>query len=114
MSRLIIVTLVMLLSGCAGLNADKQRQTSSNTRFDLPMGALTLVVDDEGKFISARAFGLAEVLSDTAAGKEAAMTAAALRARRTLVEFLSNEITSSQSINQIARASSSDHTYVQR
>ena len=107
-----VVGLMLLVSGCSSLSS-KHNDRDTEVSFQQPNGGLTLVVDSEGNLVSVKAIATAEVLSDSAAGKEAAVTVASSRAKRTLTEFINNDIKSSNVIDSVAKATNENNTYAQ-
>jgi len=106
---LIVASLIAALSGCATTGGSGETEMG----FQRPNGNLTLTVDGNGNFVSIKTIATAEVLSDTAAGKEAAVAVAIARGKRNLSEFMSDGIKSDTSIEQIANATHEDNKYAQ-
>jgi len=115
MSRFIVVlSLMFMIAGCSTTTENqggKGRDTEIG--FNLPNGSLLLVVDGDGNFVSVKSSGAAQVLSDDPSAKEAAVTVATARAKRTLAEFMSDQLSSSNAINQIVHATGEGDTYAQ-
>lgn len=109
---LFVVGLIVALAGCSS-PGPKRQAADAEMGFNMPNGSLTLVIDGDGNFVSAKSVASAQVLSNTLAGKEAAVTVASSRAKRTLAEFMNNEITSSNVVDQVANATNTDNTYAQ-
>jgi uncharacterized protein YceK len=109
---LLVVGLITAMAGCGTLGS-KNSGSEAEMAFNMPNGSLTLKVDANGEFVSAKTIATAEVLSNTSAGKEAAITVATGRAKRTLAAFMSNDIKATDTVNQIANATNTDDTYAQ-
>jgi hypothetical protein len=110
---IVIAALICALAGCTSASRKPEGAETSSIGFDLPNGSLTLVVDGSGNFVSAKTSASAQVLNDTPAGHEAAVTVATSRAKRTLAEFMTDQVKSNNSIDQIAHATSEGNTYAQ-
>ncbi len=108
-----IIAWSLIVAGCSTPKVDQNRPFVSEIGFDMPNGALTLTIDSEGNFVSAKTFATAQVLDDTPAAHEAAVIAAQSRAKRTLAEFMSDHIRSNNSVNQIVNATNESKTYAQ-
>ncbi|HET8688260.1 MAG TPA: hypothetical protein VFM18_16665 [Methanosarcina sp.] len=106
--------LATLMAGCGTTGATKhaEQKAVSNDGFDMKQGNITLHMKGE-ELVGITSIATAQVLSDTGAGKEAAVTTATLRAKRNIVEFIENGMKSQEVLTQIATATHSDNTYSQ-
>ncbi len=108
------MALTALIIGCSSTSSKHGgKDGDAEIGFNMPNGSLILVVDGDGEFVSIKSSASAQVLSDTPAGKEAAVTVAKARAKRNIAEFMSDQIKSSDVISLIANATQNENTYAQ-
>jgi hypothetical protein len=116
MKTLIAAMCVLALAGCASTDSKQQDASSSadksgiesrrlaETAFEEAGGTLKLIFDAQGNWVRITTTGTAAMTDDTPGGRESAMMIATMRAKRTVAEFLSNEVRSSKTMTRIARS----------
>jgi hypothetical protein len=116
MKTLIAAMCVLALAGCASTDSKQQDASSSadksgiesrrlaETAFEEAGGTLKLVFDAQGNWVRITTTGTAAMTDDSLNGRESAMMIATMRAKRTVAEFLSNEVRSSKTMTRIARS----------
>lgn len=107
----LIAALSVSLIGCS--STAKNKWQGGEVGFTMPDGALTIIINDQGQFISAKSTASAQVLSNTPAAAEAAVTVATARAKRSIAQFISEDIKSSNAVNQIADATNESTSFGQ-
>lgn len=116
MKSLLASILVLALAACSNLGGKPQDVTESNPKqvgtapklaesdFQESGGALNLVFDAQGNWVKITSKGTADLASDTPSGRETAMMIATMRAKRTVAEFMNNDIRSTKALTRIARS----------
>jgi hypothetical protein len=111
MNKLILSLFVVItVVGCA--STSKQ---ANNASLDLPIktadaefleanGPLKLSFDEKGRWVTIETSATAPLSFDAAEGRELAFKIATMRAKRNLVEFLSNDLKSSKSLRTISKS----------
>lgn len=114
MKALIVTVLALVLTACSS-TGDKQagsadtRAGAAATRlaestFDGTAGTLNLVFDDQGNWAKITAKGTASLSEDTPSARETALMIATMRAKRSVAEFLNNDVKSSKILTRVARS----------
>lgn len=108
----------LIASGCSSAppkvaSAKHHHRRPVDATFDQPNGSIKLSFDADGNFTALKSTSVAPILADTAAGDQAAITVAAAQAKRNIAEFLSNEIHSTKTITNLAKASDAGNSYAQ-
>jgi hypothetical protein len=107
----IAVTGALLIAGCNGtteIKPDKDPSAEVNkpkpvsTVFNRPKGPTQIEFGMDGQFVSITATGTAPIAGNNAYSIEQAVTAATLRAKRNLSEFLTEEMNTQRTINVIS------------
>ena len=113
MKALIVTVLALVLSACASTtkqagNADAKAGAAASrlaeSSFDGTSGTLNLVFDDQGNWTKITAKGTASLGEDTPSARETALMIATLRAKRSVAEFLNNDVRSSKTLTRVARS----------
>ena len=113
MKALIVTVLTLTLSACASTteqagNADTKAGAAASrlaeSSFDGTSGTLNLVFDDQGNWTKITAKGTASLGEDTPSARETALMIATLRAKRSVAEFLNNDVRSSKTLTRVARS----------
>ncbi len=117
MKRLTILITALSLLGCAtgnGLpNPDSPARTGeassprAESEFVESSGTLHLVFDAEGNWQKIVAKGSADLSGDSATARESALMIATMHAKRTVAEFMNNDVKSSKTLDRIAKTYSS-------
>lgn len=113
MKALIVTVLALVLTACSS-TGDKQavkadtRAGAAATRLaestvDGTSGTLNLVFDDQGNWTKITAKGTASLGEDTPSARETALMIATMRAKRSVAEFLNNDVKSSKTLTRVAR-----------
>ena len=76
----------------------------AESTFDGTSGTLNLVFDDQGNWTKITAKGTASLGEDTPSARETALMIATLRAKRSVAEFLNNDVKSSKTLTRVARS----------
>ncbi len=114
MKALILTTLALVLTACSSI-ATKQEGTAdtkagaaatrlAESTFDGTGGTLNLVFDDQGSWTKITAKGTASLGEDTPSARETALMIATMRAKRSVAEFLNNDVKSSKTLTRVARS----------
>jgi hypothetical protein len=113
MKALIVTVLALTLSACASTtkqagNADTRAGAAATrlaeSTFDGTAGTLNLVFDDQGNWTKITAKGAASLIEDTPSARETALMIATMRAKRSVAEFLNNDVRSSKTLTRVARS----------
>lgn len=113
MKALIATVLALALSACASTtkqagNADTKvggaATRLAESTFDGSTGTLNLVFDDQGNWTKITAKGTASLSEDTPSARETALMIATMRAKRSVAEFLNNDVKSSKTLTRVARS----------
>ena len=111
MKKLIIsLILVIGVVGCAATtkqaNNDAQdlQSKTADAEFLEANGPLKLSFDEKGRWLTIETSATAPLSFDAAEGRELAFKIATMRAKRNLVEFLSNDLKSSKSLRTISKS----------
>lgn len=114
MKALIVTALALVLTACssagdkqAGNAALKSGVTATRlaeSTFDGTAGTLNLVFDEQGNWTRITAKGSASLSGDTPSARETALTIATMRAKRSVAEFLNNDVKSSKTLTRVARS----------
>ncbi len=117
MKRLTILITALSLLGCATGNGlpspDSPARTGeasspqAESEFVESSGTLHLVFDAEGNWQKIVAKGSADLSGDSATARESALMVATMRAKRTVAEFMNNDVKSSKTLDRIAKTYSS-------
>ncbi|MDZ7584251.1 MAG: hypothetical protein U0938_05400 [Thiobacillus sp.] len=113
MKTLIVTALALVLTACSS-TGDKQagsadtKTSAAATRlaestFDGTGGTLNLMFDDQGNWTKITARGTASLSEDTPSARETALMIATMRAKRSVAEFLNNDVKSSKTLTRVAR-----------
>jgi len=94
---------VLAVAGCSIMDPKPGDKDGTDAGVTQDFGTVSLTVDAKGRFVNLRTDAVAQVREDSPAGKEAAMTVAAARARRNIVEFLTMELKSNEAISTFAK-----------
>ncbi len=114
MKALILTTLALVLTACSSI-ATKQEGTADSkagaaatrlaeSSFEEAGGTLNLVFDDQGSWTKITAKGTASLGEDTPSARETALMIATMRAKRSVAEFLNNDVKSSKTLTRVARS----------
>ncbi len=117
MKRLTILITALSLLGCATGNGfpnpdspartDEASSPQTESEFLESSGTLHLVFDAEGNWQKIVAKGSADLSGDSATARESALMVATMRAKRTVAEFMNNDVKSSKTLDRIAKTYSS-------
>lgn len=80
------------------------QQSQAELTFQETNGALRLNFDANGNWVSIRATATADMQDDSPSSRESALMIATMRAKRTVAEFLNNDVKSFKSLNRIAKS----------
>lgn len=67
-------------------------------------GTVNLMFDAKGNWVRIKAVGTASLSDDSPATRETALLIASMRAKRTIAEFLNNDVKASRTLTRIARS----------
>lgn len=116
MKALIVTILALAMAACSSTGSKQASNTDSVIRpdaaasrlaesaFDGSSGTLNLVFDDQGNWVNITSKGTASLSADTPSGRETALMIATMRAKRTVTEFLSNDVKSTKTLTRVARS----------
>ncbi len=116
MKALIVSALALVLAACSSTgtkqagNTDPAAKTGvvatrlAESSFDGSGGTLNLVFDDQGNWVKITAKGTASLSEDTSSARETALTNATMRAKRSVAEFLNNDVKSTKTMTRVARS----------
>ena len=117
MKRLTILITALSLLGCATGNGlpnpdspaitDEASSPQAESEFVESSGTLHLVFDAEGNWQKIVAKGSADLSGDSSTARESALMIATMRAKRTVAEFMNNDVKSSKTLDRIAKTYSS-------
>ncbi len=117
MKRLTILITVLSLLGCATGNrlphpdspakTDEASSPQTESVFLETSGTLHLVFDADGNWQKIVASGSADLSGDSPTARESALMIATMRAKRTVAEFMNNDVKSSKTLDRIAKTYSS-------
>ena len=117
MKQLTILITALSLLGCATGNGlqhpdspartDEASSPQAESEFVESSGTLHLVFDAEGNWQKIVAKGSADLSGDSATARESALMIATMRAKRTVAEFMNNDVKSSKTLDRIAKTYSS-------
>ena len=117
MKRLTILITVLSLLGCATGNrlphpdspakTDEASSPQTESVFLETSGTLHLVFDADGNWQKIVASGSADLSGDSPTARESALMIAIMRAKRTIAEFMNNDVKSSKTLDRIAKTYSS-------
>lgn len=117
MKRLTILITALALLGCATgssspnpdfpAKAEKASSPQAESVFLESSGTLNLVFDTDGNWQKIVAKGSADLSGDSPTARESALMIATMRAKRTVAEFLNNDVKSSKTLERIAKTYSS-------
>jgi len=101
---------VLLLSACGtqDIKPDKDPSAEVNkpkpvsTVFNRPVGPTTIEFTPTGEFVSITAKGVAPIAGNNAYSVEQAVTAATLRAKRNLAEFIATDMQTQRTVNVLS------------
>jgi hypothetical protein len=116
MKALIVTALALVLTACSS-TATKQASNAepaaksgaavtrlAESAFDGTGGTLNLVFDDQGNWTKITAKGTASLSEETPSARETALMIATMRAKRSVAEFLNNDVKSSKTLTRVARS----------
>lgn len=115
MKAFVAMLFAAVLAGCSGTvprhqpntaGTDKPELSSATAEsaFQESTGTLNLVFDAQGNWVRLSAKGSAGLADDSPSSRESALMIASLRAKRTLVEFLSSQVKSETTVRRIAKS----------
>lgn len=116
MNIVIVTILALALAACSStgskqaskpdvaIKPDAAASRLAESAFDGSSGTLNLVFDDQGNWVKITSKGTASLGIDTPSGRETALMIATMRAKRTVTEFLSNEVKSTKTLTRVARS----------
>lgn len=110
MKALIVTVLALVLTACSStgdkqtVKADTRATRVAESTFDGTAGTLNLVFDDQGNWTKITAKGTASLSGDTTSARETALMIATMRAKRSVAEFLNNDVKSSKTLTRVARS----------
>lgn len=116
MRTLIVTILALAMAACSSTGSKQASNTDSaispdaaasrlaESAFDGGSGTLNLVFDDQGNWVKITSKGTASLSADTSSGRETALMVATMRAKRTVTEFLSNDVKSTKTLTRVARS----------
>jgi len=117
MKPLIALFMGIVLSACSSTGSkppaaapEKAEKTDANatqlaeSSFQESNGTLAVVFDAKGNWVRLTAVGSASLADDSPGAIETALMIAAMRAKRTVGEFISNDVRSSKTLTRIARS----------
>jgi uncharacterized lipoprotein YmbA len=126
MKALTVTILALSLAACSSTATKQAGNTDPTSKagtaatrfaessFDGTAGTLNLVFDDQGNWTKITAKGTASLGEDTSSARETSLMIATLRAKRSVAEFLNNDVKSSKTLTRVARsyarAFQSEHT----
>lgn len=108
MKTAIVIFFAILLSACSSFGVKTESKTETpapyaSASLQGSSGTLNLTFDKSGNWVSISTLGTATLSNESASSHENALMVATMRAKRTLAEFLSNDIKSSKSQTRIAK-----------
>ncbi|MDP2977948.1 MAG: hypothetical protein Q8N48_03885 [Thiobacillus sp.] len=116
MKALIVTILALALAACSSpgskqanhpdpaIKPDAGASRLAESAFDGSSGTLNLVFDEQGNWVKITSKGTASLSADTSSGRETALMIATMRAKRTVTEFLSNDVKSTKTLTRVARS----------
>ena len=116
MKALIVTILALAMAACSSpgskqanhpdsvIKPDAAASRLAESAFDGSSGTLNLVFDDQGNWVKITSKGTASLSADTPSGRETALMIATMRAKRTVTEFLSNDVKSTKTLTRVARS----------
>jgi len=114
MKLLIVTALALVLTACsstatkhagtADTKAGAAAKRVAESTFDGTGGTLNLLFDDQGNWTKITAKGTASLSEDTPSARETALMIATMRAKRSVAEFLNNDVKSSKTMTRVARS----------
>jgi hypothetical protein len=116
MKTLIVTTLALVLAACSSTGTKQAGDVDSATKagaaatrvtesaFDGTGGTLNLVFDDQGNWVKVTAKGTASLSEGTPSARETALMIATMRAKRSVAEFLTNDVKSAKTLALVARS----------
>jgi len=117
MKLLIALFLGIVLSACSSTGSkppvaapetaekpDANTSQLAESSFQESNGTLTVAFDAKGNWVRLTAVGSASLADDSSGATETAMMIAGMRAKRTVAEFISNDVRSSETLTRIARS----------
>lgn len=116
MKALVVTALALILTACSSTgdkqagNADSATKAGAaatslaESTFDGTSGTVNLVFDDQGNWARITAKGTASLVEDTPSARETALMIATMRAKRSVAEFLNNDVKSSKTLTRVARS----------
>lgn len=116
MKALIVTAMALALTACASTatkdagKPDPATEASvaaprfAESAFDGTAGTLSLVFDDQGNWVKITAKGTASLSEDTPSARETALMIATMRAKRSVAEFLSNDVKSTKTLTRVAHS----------
>lgn len=102
---IVALGLTAFLAACSSTPklTDGATEKAVSAKFVEENGPLTLSFDSHGNWLAIETSATAPVSNDIAAGLEVAFKIATMRAKRNLVEFLSNDVKSTKSIQTVSK-----------
>lgn len=116
MKALIMLIVMSALAACSSTSkqqsaigdwhrkADAPAAIFAESAFKASAGTVTLLFDAKGNWVKITSKGTAELIDDSPGARETALMIATLRAKRTIAEFLNNNVKSSKTLTRIARS----------
>ena len=105
------ILIAFLIAGCAGnankegvktAAADEYKPKPVSSVFRRPDGFTKINFDSNGKFLSMNATASAPIAANNAASVEQAVSVATMRAKRSLAEFMGNQLSTTRSLKIIS------------
>lgn len=106
-SFLILSAMFLGLTACSSTPKNPVDATPGRTadvEFLEANGPLTLTFDDKGNWVSIQSTATAPLVNNAPEGVELAFKTAAMRAKRNLAEFMSNDLKSTSSVQTISKS----------
>jgi hypothetical protein len=116
MKTLIAAMCVLALAGCASTDSKQQDAYSTTDKsgvesrrlaeaaFEQTGGTLNLVFDAHGNWLKLTSKGTASLTDGSPTGRETALMIAIMRAKRSVAEFMNNDVKSAKTLTRIARS----------
>lgn len=104
---LIVAAMFLGLTACSNSpknSVDATPGRSADVEFLEQNGPLTLTFDDKGNWLSIMSSATAPLVNNAPEGVEVAFKTAMMRAKRNLIEFLSDDVKSTKSVQTISKS----------
>ncbi len=116
MNKLFVAILSLCLLACSSKgvqptarSADRPEMSETispvaESAFQESSGTLNLVFDAKGNWLKITTRGSASLVEDSPAARDSALMIATMRAKRTVTEFLNNDVKSAKTLNRLSKS----------